>query len=309
MDVKRKNVKVFFTPSRKVPDVAVVLSIKFEAGGLCLKKIQRNCPCPEVCRGCYHASLCYAVYECVRDKVMGSPLELSRSRVSNIKCGSMKGNFVLSWNTAPTLSAIRKSLVLATSCLVPHKLYSKYADNAKLMGIKPDRGEFNGLVEGMVKGIKSEISIAIVGKARLDKAKLQKLADKVHEKMPAQKSDTPRKKLPKLPEHKLDYPSWDAKGLGAALAVEYIQLKSNGMNVDLAGGKIMVYSRSWESKKKSLKPRIKDYVDKKFKKLKTHLGGVLAYLIATQCHGSVDTIKAASKVKPEKIPELIKSSF
>lgn len=309
MEAKRKNVKVFFTPSRKVPDVAVVLSIKYNAGGLCLKKLQRNCPCQVVCKGCHHAALCYAVYECVRDKVMGSPLELSRSRVSNIKCGSLGGDFVLSWNTAPTMSAIRKSLVLATSCLVPYKLYTKYADNAKLMGIKPDRAEFNGLVEGMGKSIKSGISIAIVGKARLDKAKLQKLADKVYEKTPAQKADTPRKKLPKLEEHKSEYPSWEAKGLGAALAVEFIQLKSNGMNMDLAGTKIQVYSRSWESKKKSLKPRIKDYVDKKLKKMGAHLGGVLAYLIATQCHGSVETVKAASKVKVDKITDLIKSSF
>lgn len=309
MEAKKKNVNVFFAESRKVPDVSISFSIKFKAGGICLSKLRCNYPCQESCKGCYYASLSYAMYESVRDKLMGSPLELSRSRVSNIKCKSLGNDLVLSWNTAPTFSAIRKSLVLAVSCLTPHKFYSKYSDNAKLMGIKPDRSEFNGLVEEFIKSVKDGISVAIVGKARLDKSKLQQLADKMQEKIPPQKSDSPRKKIPQLAELKSEHPSWEAKGLGAALAVDYIQLKSNGMHVELAGNKIYVYSKSWDSKKKSLKPRIKDYVDKKYKKLGIHLGGVLAYLISTQCHGSVATIKAASKIKPEKIFDLIKASF
>ncbi len=309
MEAKKKNVSVYFMQSRKVPDAAVVLSIKFNAGGLCLTGLKGNKPCAVACKGCCHAALCYAVYECARDKVMGSPLELSRSRVSNIKCNSIGNDFVLSWNTAPTLSAIRKSLVLAASCLVPGKLYAKYADNAKLMGVKPDRAEFNKLADDMGKAIKKSVSIAVIGKGKLTKEKVQALASKVADKLPSQKSDSPKKGLSVKGEHKTEYPCWVAKGLGAALAVEYIQAKSNGMNVELAGDKICVYSKSWESKKKALKSRVGDYVNQKFKKLGVHLGGVLAYLIATQCHGSADIVKAASKMKVGEAAAKIKGSF
>jgi len=308
MEAKKKNVSVCFVESRKVPDVAVVLSTKFHAGGLCLSNLQGNVSC-DGCKGCYNASLCYAVYECIRDKVMGGPLDLARSRVSNIKCASIGNEFVISWNTASTLSAIRKSLGLAASCLVPAKMYSKYADNAKLMGVKPDRAEFNKLAEDMGKALKSSIKIAVVGKAKLNKEKLQALADKVVDKFPAQKSDSPKKAVSVKGEHKVDYPCWTAKGLGAALAVEYIQAKSNGMNVTLAGDKICVYSKSWESKKTALKGRVGDYVKQKFVKLGDNLGGVLAYLVATQCHGTADVVKAASKVKSGDVAKMIKQNL
>ena len=308
METKKKNVGVYFMGSRKVPDVSIVLSTKFYAGGLCLSILQGNGNC-EPCKDCFHASLCYALYECARDKVMGGPLDLARSRVSNIKCGSVGGDFVLSWNTAPTLSAIRKSLVWVVSCLTPSKMYSKYSDNCKVMGVKPDKAEFNKLADDLGKALKSSIKIAVVGKARLDKAKLQTLADKVAEKFPEQKADNPKKSLSVKGDHKINYPHWSSKGLSAALAVQYIQAKSNGMNVELAGNKICVFSNSWESKKKALKPRVDDYVKQKFVKLGKELGGVLAYLLATQCLGTADVVKAASKLSAGDAVKLIKQEL
>ena len=81
--------------------------------------------------------------------------------------------------------------------------------------------------------------------------------------------------------------------------------------MSIIGDKIYVYSKSWDSKKKQITSgsRIKDYVNQKFKKLGDNLGGVLAYVVATQCQGGYDTIKAASKISPEAVASKLKATL
>jgi hypothetical protein len=135
--------------------------------------------------------------------------------------------------------------------------------------------------------------------ARLNTAKLNDLLAKANKKQPKQISVHKGSKPQKHAEYTRDYPHVKASGIAAVVVADYIKSKSGGMGVDVYDGKVIVYNKSWDTKKKSMKgTRVKDYVRQKYEKLKGDFAFVLAYLAITQSLADCCTVSQIMKTKP-----------
>jgi hypothetical protein len=313
MEVKNKNVCIVYGQSRRVGDSAVSMGLSYSVSPLCLELLNNNQKDTESHDGAECAATAFALFESVRDKMIGSPLEVSKSKVSRVDCGSIGGEFVISWNTQSSFSAIRKTLSLALSCLNAPKLYSKFAENCKLLGCKSDRSVFNECANQLTAAIKKEIKFAVVSKAKVDESKLKDLVSKVVVKIPKQETLSGVKKPEKHPEHTHGYPVVKVTGIAAVVVVDYIRSKSGGMGVFVHGNEVVVYNNTWTTKQKSLNTtsRIGDYVRQKYEKLGKDFPNVLAYVAISQGSGNTSTAAKIIKSKPtpSSMKELIKKSM
>lgn len=298
---------------KKVPDIAVIMGIHFKAHKPCLNKLKGNHTCEKIYTGVESACLGYALFECVRDKMVGSPLEMSRSRVSRIGCNALNGKFLITFNTQGSVSMLRKNIGLVLSCMAPPKLYSKYAENCKLMGCKSDRSVFNKLANDMTAAIKKEIKINVVGKIKIDVPKLKDILSKTAKKLPVQISMAGASAAPKYDEYQCSYPYVKATGISAITVADYILSKSGGMSVDVFDDQVVVYNNSWKTKQAVLKKtdRIKDYVRQKYEKLGADFHCILAYMAIIYNWADCCTVAQILKTKPTpaSMVELLKKSL
>ena len=319
MEAKLKNVEICVAACKKMPDIAIIMGIHYKASKHCLSNLQSNTASDVLHNGAEQAALGFALYELVRDKFIGSPLELSRSRVSRVDCNALNGKFLISWNTQGTASMLRKTIGLALSTLNPPKLFSKYSENMKLLGGKVDRKVFNTCANDMIKAINKSVKFAVVGKIKIDKVKLKDLLGKAVKKQPKMSAPSAKEmtKAENHPEFKVEFPVVKVSGIAAVAVADYIRNQSGGMGVDVYTDKVIVSNKSWETKAKSLKKadRIKNYVRQKYEKLNTPKNKmfpcVFAYLSITQgfadCCTVIKIIK--SNPSPSSMVELIKKAL
>jgi hypothetical protein len=317
VEAKNKNVELVVAPCKKLPDIAVICGVFYKVDKHCLKQLKNGAPCEEekAPAGVESAALAFALFEVVRDKFIGSPLEMSRSRVSRIECHSLNGKFLITYNTQGSVSMLRKTMGLILGALQPSKLYSRYAENMKLLGTKSDRACFNHEANQLCAAIKKHVKFVAVGKIKVDGAKLKDILSKVVGKQP--KLDLAPAKLvskpPKREEYKQEYPVVKTSGIAAIVSADYIRSKSVGMNVCVWDSGVVVYNHSWESKHKALKKadRIKDYVRQKYEKLGENFACVLAYLAITQKWADCCTVHqlVKSNPKPGAMVELLKKAL
>lgn len=318
MEVHNKNISLVVGVSKKVPDIAVGMSFSFpNMSEKCLKMLMCNCAkSHELVHGSHEAALGYALFETIRDKLVSSPLEVSKSRVSNISCRSINNALSISWNCQATGSSLRKTCALAVSCLHPHKLFSKYTENIKfLSGKGGSKDEFAYCVKKMTEGIKKSIQLVAVGKINTDKSKLGDILDVIVKKVPAMENigngSEPVIKAPETKEE--EYPIIKVHGIAAACVAEYIRSNSGGMGVDVVNKGVVIYNMSWHTKQKQLSEgrRIDDYVNKKYKKLGDEFSNVFAYFTLTQGYANADSIASILKShqQPAKLASLIKENI
>lgn len=297
---KNKNIELTVGQCKKVPDIAVILGIHFDVCHASLFKLHDsfsfdNMKGNKVYTGSEKAALAYALYTVVRDKMVGSPLELSRSRVSRIEFDAQEGKFMLSWNTQGSVSMLRKTIGIVFSCMNPHKLYSRYSINCKNLGCTADRNVFNYVANEMADAIKKSIKIAAVGRINVDKSKIKDLLTKVNKKLVNTTQEKKTTKPPIRDKFVHDFPVVKASGIASAAVEDYI--RSQGMGTASLGNEIIVYNKSFESKKNAFKQadRIKKYVSQKYDKIGTDFSCVFAYLCITQlyctCCSATDIIK------------------
>jgi hypothetical protein len=303
MESKLKNLQLTVAQCKKMPDIAVLMGIHFDACPAALMKLDEKFSFDNLQKNnCFYtgseeAALAYAYYEAVRNKFVGSPLEVAKSRVSRIDYNAQNSKFMISWNTQGSMSMLRKTIGLALSVINPHKLYSKYAVNIKNLGGKADRDVFNFVANKMVEAIKKGVKIAAVGRIKVDGEKLKDLLTKVDKKQP--KLITEKGTKPDIHENFThSFPSIKASGISAAVTADYV--RSQGMGVSVLGSEIIVYNKSFESKKKIFKnaTRVKNYVGQKYEKLKTDFPCIFAYLCITQSLCDCCTATSIIKTKP-----------
>lgn len=312
MEVKHKHIELLVQECKKMPDIAVLIGMHYECCPLNLIKLKSNNPSEELVAGAEGAALGFALYEYIRDKLIGSPLELSKSRVSRLECNAINGEFTISWNTQGSYSMLRKTMGLVISTLDPMKLYSKYAENIKLLGGSANRNVFHSKAAEMIAAINKNVKFIAIGRIKTDKPKLMELLEKISKKQPQIQAPHPKEMEapPKHPECKCDYPKIKVSGIAAVAVADYIRSKSGGMGIEFVDGYIIVYNHSWHTKENSLKKinRIKDYVRQKYEKLGDSFPCIFAYMAMTQglaeCCTITDIIKKAPKAS--SMVELLK---
>lgn len=299
MQVKHKNIELNLAQCKRVADIAVIMGFHFKTNKQCLNMLKCNHPSDTNYNGMESAALGYALYELVKEKLAGSPLEIAKSKVSRISCNGLNGKFLLSWNTSG-FSGLRKTLAVALGCLSAPKLYSKYAENMKLLGGKSDREVFNTVSNQMTDAIKKGIKIGVIGKIKVDEKKIKDLLSKVEPKLPNQEILKGTKSIPKYIDYNQEYPKIKASGIEAVAVADYISAKSGGMSVDVFDGCVVVYNKNADTKIKQLKNknRISDYV-KKYEKLKDDFYEVFGYMAIVQNLAECCTISTIIKTKPK----------
>lgn len=310
----KKGVGVHVTVTKAVPDICVVMDIPLKVSWCTLNCLKSNDSLEGVSPGHVEkTALAYAVFECIREKLAGSPLETSKSKISSIRCSSTNKCFLVGWNSQGSLSVMRKNCAIALSCLAPHKLYSKYADNMKVLGVPADKGAFNSAVAEMAKAIKNRVSFVVVGRIKIDNESLGKAMDVIIKKLPEQKVPAASQQKPMLSGEATDspYPSMDVTGAAGYLTADYINSKANGMAAAFTGSKVIVYSRSWESKRNAL---LKDsilnsYIDLKFKRLKDKMSGVVMYHYGSRYCADAEALKKLGKLSAGDIKSMIKKTM
>jgi hypothetical protein len=308
---KYKNIELTLGVSKKVADIAVAFGIKFNVSKHCLGILTCNHVCDKVYEDAEAAALCYALYETIRDKMIGSPLEVARSKVSSVSCDTIDDHFLITFNTQGSISALRKNIGIILSSLTVHKLFTKYSENIKMLKGKADREEFNYLANTMNDTIKKICKIVVVGKIKTDKSKIKEMLEKVYNKL-QHSSNEKGSKPEKHEEFVCEYPIVDVDGIAAVVVADYILSKSGGMGVSM-NKHITVYNKSWETKKKSLASgdKIKDYVNQKYVKLGEDFAGLLGYIAITRQLASCCTVANLIKTspKPASMAGLIQNAF
>lgn len=318
MEVKNKNVSIAVLSGKKVPDIAVCMCIDFKCDWHSLKLLKNNTQCEsksEMNKGAEAAALASALFDNIREKMVGSPLEASKSRVSSMCCNYQNGKFLVCWNTQGSVSTMRRTITYALASLTPAKVFSKYSKNIKMLGGRPSREEFNHCANLMSAGIKKNVHFVVVGKIKLDQPKLKDMLNKVQGKLAGQvvfpAKDTSSPAATNVPTHA--YPTVKSDGLGAAVVADYIRNRSNGMPVDINCGTVVVYDHSWESKSRALKApaKIKDFVKKKYEKLGAEFPCVMAYFLITQGMSDCSALNKLLKSKPSgsSMADLIKKAL
>jgi hypothetical protein len=301
MEAKLKNVEMVVGSSKKLPDIAIIAGISFKVNKHCLEKLQCHESSEKLYTGVESACIAYALLELVKEKMIGSPLEISKTRVSTVRCNALNGKFMVSWNTQGSFSMLRKTVGVFLSCLVPHKLYSKYAENCKLIGCKADRSVFNKLANDMSSAITKGVKITACGKIKITAPKLKDLLSKVVKKCPNQEQVKDTSTPPKHVDFSSDMPFVKASGIDAIVVADYISAKSGGMAVCVYDDKVYVYNKSWATKRNALKKatRINDYVRQKYTALKDEFPCVLAYMAITRNYTDCCSVTKIVKSKPK----------
>lgn len=299
INYKIKNIEITVGISKKVSDIAVICGLDYYVDKRCLSMLTSNHSCDKVYDGAESAAMGYALFETIRDKMSGSPLELARSKVSQISCDSIDEKFVITFNTQGSISALRKNIGIILSSLAVHKLFTKYSENIKMLKGKADRLEFNHYANELSDSIKKSIKFAVIGRIKTTKEKVVEMLDKVQTKL--QMSDHEKGSKPEKHDVMIqEFPEIKTSGITAIVVADYILSKSGGMGVTV-DNVIIVHNKLWETKKKSLESadRIKDYVHQKYEKLDTDFALVIGYSAITRHLANCCTIVSLIKSNPK----------
>jgi len=303
-NAKEKQIQLDVVVLPKVHNLSVSITVPFLASSESITLLLGNNPCENddgrcstLHRGAEEAALAFALYRAIKEKLMGSPLEVARCKVDHVSCAAHENNFVISWNTQGTGSALRKTIGVVLKALQPNALFSKYGYNMKILGGKTDRAEFNYLANKMIEGITKSIHFVAIGKIKADSdfsSLLKTAANKyvASSKSPASECTAPAKH----PEYKQDFPKVNCSdGVAAIIVADYIH--HQGFGIRICGKSITIYSGAWNSKRDALKKkdRIGAYVGSKYSKLKDHAGLFLAYMANSTSMGSGSAVLGTTK--------------
>lgn len=319
MLIKEKNITISIGITKKVGDVIVSVSIPFKGiSQHCLKKLKSSYVGEYILvKGSEEASIAYALFETIRDKLSGSGLELIKTKASEVNCISIDDNLVITWHTMGTKTALIKTIGLTLTTLNPVKLYTKYTDNMKfLCGKSGSREEFNFVAKKLAEGIKKSVYITAIGRINITDEKVKSEMKTLLGKMPsidipsAKEIESPGKR--DLLKIEKSYPIIKASGLSAAIVADYIRNNVLGISVEVTDDGVTIYNHGWEAKHKQLKDknRITGYIQKKYEKLDStgELNTVFAYFALAQDYIDSQTASTLihSKQKSDKFIEILK---
>ena len=289
-----KNLHINVVVCKKMPDIAIIMSIPFNCDWYELSLLNNNVCDSNIADGSTcssNAALAFAVYEVIQDKLRGSPLELYKMRVSRVSCNSVDNMFTISWNAQGSLSILRKTIGTVLKSINPSKLFAKYSENMKILGGKVSHDVFDNSVNEMIEAIKKEIDILAIGRININNAKLNAITTNVYSKIPALKKHGKGDKPDKHKTTEYTFPILKTKGLDSVIVADYIQSQAVGVSVHVGDG-IAIYSSQWPAKHKLLKDnsRIKGYVEKKYTKLGDEFTHILGYLAITGDLSNTNTL-------------------
>lgn len=299
MEKTKGAISAFLVNNKSLSNTSVMLSFKYECNWFVLQKLMRGqpCSCLELAYASENTCVAYSIYEVIREKLIGSPLEQSKSNISTMTCDYQNGEFLMSFNCPNNLPIIRKNLLIAVSKITPQKYYTKYSHNIKLLNGKPFKNEFLYCSDSL-KDIK--LSVFIVGKFNVDDNKFGNMISKIDakfSKIPSQSGGEKPRSLDKK-QGRTSYPSNSADGYKAVFVRDFIKSET-GLPCVINSGEVIVYNNKWNvNSKKVSKSAVKKHTEQKYAKLKDKFIPMTLYMIAADCLLDIANIIKLHKESP-----------
>jgi hypothetical protein len=299
--------------SKLTPDMSIVVGFKYLCNWFVLQKLVRGqpCMCAELAHASENTSMIYSIYEAVREKLVGSPVEQMSSKVSSIKCNYQNGEFIISINCSNNTSSAKKIVSAIVSKMTPSKYYNRYCNNIRLLNGKPSRSEFIYCSNEL-----GDVSLNVFAIGKLSPTKFKEFINAVSIKIPAhtkQHGGTKPHSLTKI-AGETEYPINEADGYKAIFVRDYIKFVT-GYNAVIKSGKVITYNKKWT--KDRLKQKIKSvdaigkFVQKKYARLGDKFHDMIVYTSGTNGDVDTDTLKALCDDHPssDKIVDIISLSL
>jgi hypothetical protein len=236
------------------------------------------------------SALAAALFHFIKIKFTGSPADAASHKVDSMTCAAHGENFVISWNTQGSGTAIKKTIGTALKNLKPGSLFTSYSSYIRMLGHKPQRPQFLMIANKMIAAINSSIEFVIIGK--FSASLTQKVIyDGVVNKF--QKSDKLEgaAAIEQREKFEINYPFLKcSNGAEAIIVSEYI--RHNKIATVVCGSEVAVYSTSIDTVKSKLgdSAKIKDYVKNKITKLGEIAPQLIAYHANSSAYGAASDI-------------------
>lgn len=307
------KVSVSVQPTTFLGDVAVSVCFKADVAGCVMGKLNgTHAKCSALPKGTDAACAAYALYLAVQDKMCGNPLAAKNSKVGKVSVGAHNGHVFFSWNMKGTVSHVRKAVSLCMSVLKPGSLYSLYSHCIKRVGGKPNKEHFNHAAHVLIAGLNAGVSCCIIGKVKIDQAKVKDIATKTSKKLSPGTAATPQtENKATVPCDMSNVTELKVSGWQAYVTKDYIMSKARGVEPFICEKSVVVpmKSSSYDSLKKRLKKNVDLFVKQKYAKLGDECGSILAYLALSNASLSCDDAKKLCKAKVSDIKSAINSSL
>lgn len=284
MEKTKGSVSAFLVNDKLLPNASVVVSFKSQCNWFVLQKLMRGqpCSCLELAFASENTAVAYSIYEAIKEKLIGSPLEQSKSKVSSMTCNYQNGEFVMTMSCPNNLPTIKKNLLVVASKIAPHKYYTKYSHNIKLLNGKPFKNEFL-YSSDLLKDMK--LNVFVIGKFNVTNEKFGDIVDKMNArfaKIPAQAGGEKPRSLGKN-LGSTSYPVNMADGYKAVFVRDFIKSET-GLPAVLNSGEVIVYNKKWNvASKKISESAVNNHANQKYAKLKDKFIPMMLYMIATEC--------------------------
>ena len=284
MEKSQGAVRAFLVNDKLLPNSSVVLSFKYICNWFVLQKLIRGqpCSCLELAYASENTCVAYSIYEVIREKLIGSPLEQSKSKISTMTCDYQNGEFIMSFNCPNNINVIKKNLLVAVSKITPQKYYTKYSHNIRLLNGTPGKKEFL-YCSDILKDAK--LSVFIVGKFNINEEKFMDLLNKIDSKfskIPPQVGGERPLSMNKT-QGRTSYPSNSADGYKSVFVKDFIKSET-GLPCVINSGEVIVYNKKWDvNSKKVSASAIKKHTEQKYAKLKDKFIIMTLYMIASEC--------------------------
>lgn len=302
MEKTKGSVHAFLVNDKMLPNASVVVSFKSQCNWFVLQKLMRGqpCSCMELAFASENTAVAYSIYEAIKEKLIGSPLDQSKSKVSSMTCDYQNGEFVMTMSCPNNIPIIKKNLLVVASKIAPHKYYTKYSHNIKLLNGKPFKNEFlysSDLLNDM------KLNVFVIGKFNVTDEKFGDIVDKTNAKfsiVPAQTGGEKPRSLGKS-LGKTSYPVHTADGYKAVFVRDFIKSET-GLTTVLNSGGVIVYNKKWNVvSKKVSESAVNKHAYQKYTKLKDKFIPMMLYMIASECLLDITNMIKLYKDNPSPI--------
>lgn len=308
MEKTNGNIKLFMVNNKLLPNTSVAIGFKCQCNWFVLQKLilGQPCSCIDLAYASENTCVAFSIYETIKEKLMGSPLEQSLSKVSSMLCNYQNDEFVITFNCQNNISTVKKNLISVISKITPSKYYSKYSNNIKLLNGNPFKSEFIYSVNQLKN---MTLNIFIIGKLNVSDEKMSDIAKKLNEKfIPIIEMGAGEKpaSLNKQIGQTL-YPTTISDGYNAVFVRDFIRSET-GFSTVVNSGSVIIYNKKWNIASKRIdESHIKKYVDTKYGKLKDKFIHMSLYMIASEC--SLDILNMIRLYKDNPLTSSIVNSI
>ncbi len=280
-DFKKKGLHVSVESCNIFGDVAIGISFPFQCNTCVLAKLKGLSYCENACFPLHteETALAYSLFLHVEQSLCGDALATFKSKVGSVKCIAHHNMFGMNFNVKGTVSSVRKALNMVFKMLNPSKLYTLYSSCIKQLGKSPKREVFNYVADSMIKAIKSDLHVQIVGKIKIDNETLGEMIKIVESRFNMDDvTDTKTKPSDHTACDHCEFAELKVTGWRSEIVTDYVKSNLKIPVLQTNDGLLVpIPEQSLKTKLSSINSKINTYVERKYPNNVSDLSKSFAY--------------------------------